>query len=82
VIHFILTLCYCIFFVIHVVQVILAGWNNFRAMVAGFDIVNDPPASAILVAPSQSAPVPSPATALGPPPVSPSTPEKTSTDEK
>jgi thiosulfate reductase cytochrome b subunit len=49
VIHFILTLGYCIFFVIHVVQVILAGWNNFRAMVAGFDIVNQPPASATLV---------------------------------
>ena len=39
IIHFILTLGYCLFFVIHVVQVILAGWNNFRAMVAGFEIV-------------------------------------------
>jgi thiosulfate reductase cytochrome b subunit len=98
VIHFILTLGYCIFFVIHVVQVILAGWNNFRAMVAGFDIVNDPPASAILspvpVAPSQSAPASSPATALGPSfhtppasvtgpsPASPPTPEKTPPNEK
>jgi thiosulfate reductase cytochrome b subunit len=48
VIHFILTLGYCVFFVIHVVQVILAGWNNFRAMVAGFDVVNEPPATAII----------------------------------
>jgi len=48
VIHFILTLGYCVFFVIHIIQVI-AGWNNFRAMVAGFDIVNDPPATAIVI---------------------------------
>ncbi|HTJ10866.1 MAG TPA: molybdopterin-dependent oxidoreductase [Dinghuibacter sp.] len=38
IIHFILTLCYCLFFVVHVIQVILAGWNNFRAMVAGFEV--------------------------------------------
>ena len=48
IIHFILTIGYCIFFVVHVVQVILAGWNNFRAMVAGFDVVNEPPATAIV----------------------------------
>jgi thiosulfate reductase cytochrome b subunit len=48
VIHFILTIGYCVFFVIHVVQVILAGWNNFRAMVTGFDVVNEPPATAIV----------------------------------
>ena len=40
IIHFILTILYCIFFVIHVVQVILAGWNNFRAMVTGWEVVN------------------------------------------
>jgi hypothetical protein len=28
-----------VFFVIHVVQVAIAGWNNFRAMVAGFELV-------------------------------------------
>jgi hypothetical protein len=27
-----------LFFVVHVVQVIIAGWNNFRAMVTGFEI--------------------------------------------
>jgi hypothetical protein len=26
------------FFLIHVVQVVLAGWNNFRAMVSGYEI--------------------------------------------
>lgn len=41
VIHFILTLLYCLFFLIHVVQVILAGWNNFRAMVTGFEVLHD-----------------------------------------
>ncbi|MCW3124876.1 MAG: Thiosulfate reductase [Bacteroidetes bacterium] len=37
--HFVLTIGYVLFFVVHVVQVILAGWNNFRAMVAGFEVV-------------------------------------------
>lgn len=36
--HFILTIGYCVFFVIHVVQVILAGWKNFRSMITGFDV--------------------------------------------
>ena len=38
--HFILTIGYVLFFLIHVVQVILAGWNNFRAMVSGFEVVH------------------------------------------
>jgi len=38
VIHFILTIGYVLFFLIHVIQVILAGWNNFRAMVVGFEV--------------------------------------------
>jgi len=36
--HFILTLLFSLFFVVHVVQVIIAGWNNFRAMVTGFEV--------------------------------------------
>jgi thiosulfate reductase cytochrome b subunit len=40
--HFWLTMGYVVFFVIHVVQVALAGWNNFRAMVAGFELVREP----------------------------------------
>jgi thiosulfate reductase cytochrome b subunit len=35
--HFIFTIGYSIFFVIHVGQVILAGWGNFQSMVTGFD---------------------------------------------
>jgi thiosulfate reductase cytochrome b subunit len=41
IIHFALTLGYLFFFVIHVVQVILAGWNNFRSVVSGFEVVNE-----------------------------------------
>ncbi|HEX9509602.1 MAG TPA: molybdopterin-dependent oxidoreductase [Puia sp.] len=41
VIHFILTIGYCVFFLIHIVQVMLAGWNNFRAMIAGFEVVKE-----------------------------------------
>lgn len=37
--HFWLTMGYCLFFVVHVGQVIRAGWNNFRAMVTGYEIV-------------------------------------------
>ena len=36
--HFLLTVGFCGFFVVHVVQVILAGWNNFRSMVSGLEV--------------------------------------------
>jgi thiosulfate reductase cytochrome b subunit len=39
--HFILTIGYVLFFVIHLAQVIRAGYNNFRGMVAGFEIVRE-----------------------------------------
>lgn len=38
IIHFALTIGYVLFFVIHIMQVIRAGWENFRGMVAGFEI--------------------------------------------
>lgn len=41
IIHFVLTIGYVLFFVIHIVQVILAGWNNFRSVISGFEIVDD-----------------------------------------
>jgi thiosulfate reductase cytochrome b subunit len=37
--HFWLTMGYCVFFVIHIAQVARAGWNNFRAMVSGYEIL-------------------------------------------
>jgi thiosulfate reductase cytochrome b subunit len=36
--HFLLTICFCGFFLIHVTQVVLAGWNNFRSMVSGLEV--------------------------------------------
>jgi thiosulfate reductase cytochrome b subunit len=37
--HFILMIGYVLFFVVHIAQVIRAGWNNFRAMVTGYELV-------------------------------------------
>ncbi|MEO6639287.1 MAG: cytochrome b/b6 domain-containing protein [Ginsengibacter sp.] len=37
--HFILTILFTLFFLVHVIQVILAGWNNFRSMVTGLDVL-------------------------------------------
>ena len=34
--HFWLTIGFCGFFLIHVLQVTLAGWNNFRSMISGY----------------------------------------------
>ena len=39
-IHFWLTIGFCLFFAVHIVQVVLAGWPNFRSMVSGYDIVD------------------------------------------
>ena len=36
--HFWLTMGFVGFFLVHVAQVVLAGWNNFRSMVSGFEI--------------------------------------------
>ena len=42
--HFWLTIGFCLFFLVHVGQVVLAGWNNFRSMVSGYEIrrANEP----------------------------------------
>ncbi|HKV41416.1 MAG TPA: cytochrome b/b6 domain-containing protein [Blastocatellia bacterium] len=37
--HFCLTMGYVVFFAIHVAQVVRAGWNNFRAMITGYEVV-------------------------------------------
>ena len=39
--HFILTLAYCLFFLVHIIQVIIAGWRNFQSMITGFDVVKN-----------------------------------------
>ena len=38
--HFLLALGYVGFFMIHIAQVIRAGWNNFRAMVSGYELIS------------------------------------------
>ena len=40
-VHFLLTVGYVLFFAVHVVQVVRAGWNNFRAMVIGVGVVDE-----------------------------------------
>lgn len=37
--HFWLTIAFVLFFAVHVVQVAIAGWSNFRSMVTGYEIV-------------------------------------------
>lgn len=39
--HFLLTLGYVFFFLVHIAQVVRAGWNNGRAMITGYEVVND-----------------------------------------
>ncbi len=41
IIHFALTMGYVLFFLIHVFQVIRAGWNNFRSVVSGYEQVEE-----------------------------------------
>ncbi len=40
-IHFMLTMGYLLFFVVHVGQVALAGWNNFRGIVTGYELADE-----------------------------------------
>jgi thiosulfate reductase cytochrome b subunit len=37
--HFIITILFVLFFLVHILQVILAGWNNFRSIITGFEVV-------------------------------------------
>ena len=34
-IHFVVTVLFCLFFLVHIAQVVRAGWNNFRSMITG-----------------------------------------------
>jgi thiosulfate reductase cytochrome b subunit len=36
--HFVLTIGFVLFFVIHILQVIKAGWQNFQSMITGFEV--------------------------------------------
>ncbi len=39
--HFWLTILFVLFFLVHVVQVAIAGWANFRSMISGYDVVGE-----------------------------------------
>jgi thiosulfate reductase cytochrome b subunit len=39
ILHFLLMLGFLMFFVVHIIQVARAGWNNFRGMVTGRELV-------------------------------------------
>lgn len=43
ILHFSLTVGYLFFFIIHIVQVVIAGWNNFRSVISGFEVVTKEP---------------------------------------
>ncbi len=50
--HFWLTISFVLFFLVHVFQVIVAGWSNFRSMITGYEIVdadNDVPVNAAAI---------------------------------
>ena len=39
-IHFWLTISFVLFFAVHVIQVAIAGWSNFRSMITGYETVD------------------------------------------
>lgn len=39
--HFTLTILFTLFFLVHIIQVILAGWNNFQSMITGLFILKE-----------------------------------------
>lgn len=38
--HFWLTILFVLFFIVHIIQVAIAGWSNFRSMVTGYEVVD------------------------------------------
>lgn len=51
-IHFWLTIAFVAFFLVHIVQVVRAGWNNFRAMITGYELAleDDDPETRVVAA--------------------------------
>jgi thiosulfate reductase cytochrome b subunit len=39
--HFLIMIGFVLFFIVHIIQVTKAGWNNFRAMAVGYEIEKD-----------------------------------------
>lgn len=40
-VHFWLTILFVLFFLVHIIQVAIAGWSNFRSMITGYDVIDD-----------------------------------------
>ena len=38
--HFIITILFVLFFLIHIIQVMIAGWKNFSSMITGFETLS------------------------------------------
>ena len=49
--HFIFTILFTLFFLVHIIQVIIAGWNNFRGMVSGFEVLKLQPETVVVAIP-------------------------------
>lgn len=47
--HFIITIIFVAFFVVHIAQVVKAGWRNFQSMVTGVDIADTETQETIVV---------------------------------
>lgn len=41
-VHFLMAVGFVAFFLIHIAQVIRAGWNNFQAMITGYEVEHGP----------------------------------------
>lgn len=41
--HFVITILFMLFFIVHIIQVIIAGWQNFSSMITGFEVVKEKP---------------------------------------
>lgn len=39
--HFIFTILFMLFFMVHILQVLRAGWNNFRSMITGLEEITE-----------------------------------------
>ena len=52
--HFTLTILFVLFFVIHIIQVALAGWNNFQSMITGLFVLKEKK-NELIAAPANSA---------------------------
>ncbi|HMT09081.1 MAG TPA: cytochrome b/b6 domain-containing protein, partial [Pyrinomonadaceae bacterium] len=47
-VHFWITILFVLFFFVHIIQVILAGWRNFQSMITGHEIVEAEPKNEVV----------------------------------